>query len=212
MARPRAFDEHTVLEAAVELFWDQGYQATSLRDLMDGTGLTSASLYNAFGDKRALFRSALDHFVTQTIDERINRLELAAPRDAIVQFFEEVLKRSLTDRQHRGCMLVNSATEIAPRDAGIQREVATVLRRIEMFFVAQVRAGQADGTVSDSWPPEELGGHLLGILMGLRVLARVRPEERLLRAVVSPALALLDPAPGAGRDGVSSQTVREIRD
>jgi TetR/AcrR family transcriptional repressor of nem operon len=63
MARPREFDEGTVLDAAVLCFWRQGYEATSVRDLVAQTGITAASLYNAFGDKRALYQTALDHLV-----------------------------------------------------------------------------------------------------------------------------------------------------
>ena len=62
MARPREFDERAVLDAAVQCFWARGYEATSVRDLAQGMGLTSASLYNAFGDKRSLYRRALDHY------------------------------------------------------------------------------------------------------------------------------------------------------
>ena len=62
MARPREFDEGAVLDAAA-CFWKQGYEATSVRDLVAQTGITAASLYNAFGDKRALYQKALDHYV-----------------------------------------------------------------------------------------------------------------------------------------------------
>ena len=61
MARPREFDEGVVLDAAVQCFWAHGYEAASVKDLMERTGLTAASLYNAYGDKRAMFRTALDH-------------------------------------------------------------------------------------------------------------------------------------------------------
>lgn len=192
MARPREFDERVVLDAAMECFWERGYSATSMRDLIDRTGLTSASLYNAFGDKRAFFQTALDHFVVQTIDERIARCETMTPREALTVFFEEVVARSLGDRQHKGCMLVNSALEVAPHDAGIQRDVATVLHRIERFFLDAIRAGQDDGSISTAFAAQDLASHLLGVLMGLRVLSRVRPEATSLRALVTLALALLD--------------------
>ena len=63
MARPREFDEVTALEAAIECFWHRGYVATSVRDLADKMGISGPSLYNAYGDKRALFAQALDHYV-----------------------------------------------------------------------------------------------------------------------------------------------------
>ena len=192
MARPREFDETVVLDAAVECFWSRGYEATSVRDLIGTTGLTGASLYNAFGDKRALFRTALDHYVEGSIGERIRRCGALPPREAISTFFDEILSRSLNDRRHKGCMLVNSALEIAPHDAEFRKTIAGVLVRIETFFRESLEAGQADGTVTSSLSAQTLARHLLGVLMGVRVLARVRPERALLEGVVAPALALLD--------------------
>jgi TetR/AcrR family transcriptional repressor of nem operon len=197
MARPREFDEEVVLEAAVECFWSQGYAATSVRDLVQTTGLTAASLYNTFGDKRALFRTALDHYVESSIGERIRRCEALPPREAISTFFHEILSRSLSDRKHKGCMLVNSALEIAPHDAEFRKVIARVLIRIEVFFLDCVEAGQADGTINCSMEAQNLARHLLGALMGVRVLARVRPEPALLEGAVAPVLALLDVA-GSG--------------
>ena len=192
MARPREFDERAVLDAAVQCFWTRGYEATSVRDLIEKTGITGASLYNAFGDKRALYQKALDRYVDSSIMDRIRRCEELAPREAIGAFFAEILKRSLTDRQHKGCMLVNAALDVAPHDPDFQKIVAGVLVRIEGFFLDRVKAGQADGTITRSLSAENLAHHLLGVLMGVRVLARVRPERVLLEGLVSAAITLLD--------------------
>jgi TetR/AcrR family transcriptional repressor of nem operon len=192
MARPREFDEDGVLDAAVECFWHRGYEATSVRDLIEMTGLTGASLYNAFGDKRTLFRTALDHYVERSIGERIRRCEALPPREAIAAFFDDILKRSLNDRQRKGCMLVNSALEVAPHDAALRKLIAGVLTRIETFFLRCIEAGQATGAITSSMPAQNIAHHLLGVLMGVRVLARVRPDRVLLEGAVAPALALLD--------------------
>lgn len=192
MARSREFDEDVVLDAAMEYFWSWGYEATSVRDLIETTGLTGASLYNAFGNKRGLFRAALDRYVESSIGERIRRCATLPPRDAIASFFDDILRRSLTDRQRKGCMLVNSALEIAPHDLELRKVIAAVLSRIEAFFVGCIEAGQAQGTITSSMPAQRIAHHLLGVLMGVRVLARVRPERALLEGVVVPALALLD--------------------
>lgn len=191
MARPREFDETAVLDATVQCFWTRGYEATSVKDLIQRTGVTAASLYNAYGDKRGLFRAALDHYVERSIMERIRRCEALPPRQAIGSFFDEILSRSLNDNEHKGCMLVNSALEIAPHDREFKRSIANALARIETFFLHCLNAGQADGTVTLSRPAEILAQHLLGVLMGVRVLARVRPERALLEAVVAPALDLI---------------------
>jgi TetR/AcrR family transcriptional regulator, transcriptional repressor for nem operon len=192
MARPREFDEEAVLEAAVQCFWEHGYEATSIRDLIEKTGITGASLYNAFGDKRALYQRALDRYVEDSIVDRIRRCEALAPREAIDAFFAEIVRRSLDDRQHKGCMLVNAALDVVPNDPGFQRIVAAVLIRVEQFFLGRIEAGQADRTITRSLAAKTLARHLVGVLMGIRVLARVRPERALLEGIVSGALALLD--------------------
>jgi TetR/AcrR family transcriptional repressor of nem operon len=194
MARPREFSEEAVLDAAVQCFWAHGYEATSVRDLIEKTGITGASLYNAFGDKRALYQRALDHYVEDSVLDRIRRCEALAPREAIGAFFAEIVRRSLDDHQHKGCMLVNAALDVAPSDPGFQRILAAVLIRVEEFFLARIEAGQLNRTITRSLAAKTLAGHLLGVLMGVRVLARVRPERALLEGVVSGALALLDRA------------------
>jgi TetR/AcrR family transcriptional regulator, transcriptional repressor for nem operon len=193
MARPREFDETAVLDAAVQCFWTRGYEATSVRDLAESMGITGASLYNAFGDKRSLYRRALNHYVEQSFGDRVGRFEgHLAPRQAIGAFFGEIVERSLSDPDRKGCMLVNSALEVAPHDAEFQQVVANVLVQVEAFFCRCVTAGQHDGTIAAAQPAEDLARLLLGVLLGLRVLARTRPERPLLEGLVRPALASLD--------------------
>jgi TetR/AcrR family transcriptional repressor of nem operon len=193
LARPREFDEIAVLDAAVQCFWAKGFEATSVRDLADEMGMTGASLYNAFGDKRALYRRALDHYVAGSFGERAHRIESTLPpRAAIGAFFEEIIARSLNDKQRKGCMLVNSALELAPHDSEFQKVVAGVLLEVEMFFRRLVQAGQRDGSVARSQPANDLARLLLGVLLGIRVLARTRPERALLEGLVRPVLILLD--------------------
>jgi len=192
MARPREFDEETVLDAAVQCFWAGGYESTSIKDLMEVTGLTAASLYNAYGDKRAMFRTSLDRYIENSIGARIRRSETLPPRDAIRSFFDDILRRSLNDRERKGCMVVNSALEMAPHDPEFRETIAETLEQIESFFLACVEKGQADGTITSSRPAVGLAQHLLAVLMGVRVLARVRPERALLNGAVRTALSFLD--------------------
>ena len=193
MARPREFDEAAVLDAALHCFWSRGFEATSVRDLIACTGIAGASLYNAFGDKRALYRRALDRYVDRSVAQRIRRSADLPPLVAIGAFFADILARSLADPDRKGCLLVNAALEVAPHDPDFQRVVAAVLIEIETFFRRCVTAGQEDGSITRAQPAADLARHLLGVLMGVRVLARVRPERALLEGVVNPALALLVP-------------------
>jgi TetR/AcrR family transcriptional regulator, transcriptional repressor for nem operon len=191
MGRPREFDETAVLEAAMQHFWAQGYELTSVRDLANCMGITSASLYNAFGDKRSLYRRALDHYLDQSVYDRIARLERLPPVDAVRAFFDEIIERSLSDKQRKGCLLVNSALEVAPHDVEFQKVVGRAMTLIEAFFRRCIAGGQEEGTISAARPPAELAKVLLSVLLGIRVLARTRPQPAVLRGAANGVLALL---------------------
>lgn len=193
MARPREFDEAAVLDAATDCFWRDGYEATSVRDLAARMGITGASLYNAFGDKRSLFRQALERYADRSMRERIARLETTlAPKAAVRAFVSEIVERSLDDRFRRGCLLVNSALEIAPHDPELGAEIADRLRELKAFFERAIRAAQEDGSVPPVHKSRDLARLLLGVILGIRVLARSNPNRALLEGVARPALALLD--------------------
>lgn len=197
MARPREFDEEKVLGAAVDAFWLNGYEATSTRDLAACTGLTASSIYAAFGDKRNLFRRALDHYLN-ILRERMTRLEAtASPGLAIRGFFDEVIERSLGDKLQRGCLLVNSALESSPRDPEFQRAIAGELAIIEDFFRRCILAAQQTGEIPATPPADNAARHLLSVLTGIRVFARIRPEQALLTGAVDQALATLGLSPSA---------------
>lgn len=193
MARPREFDEAVALDAAMDCFWRGGYEATSVRDLTAEMGINGPSLYNTFGGKRALFRAALRRYVERSSRERIARLEgKLPPKEAIRAFIAEIVERSLDDRERRGCLLVNSALEIAPHDAELGAEIAARLSEIGAFFHRAVAAAQIEGSVPPDRDPIDLARLLLGVILGVRVLARANPQRDLLEGVVRPALTLLD--------------------
>jgi TetR/AcrR family transcriptional repressor of nem operon len=192
MGRPREYDEGEVLAAAGDVFWARGYEATSTRALTECTGLTPASIYNAFGDKRGLYLRALRYYLDQTLRERITRLESTLPPGrAIAMFFREIITRSLADPQHRGCMLMNAAIEVTSDDPEMQRIIADETVIIEGFFLRCAVAGQKNGEIPKDQPAADIARMLLALLAGLRVLARVRPDAKLLKGLVRPALAML---------------------
>ncbi len=193
MARPREFDDGAALDAAMDCFWRDGYEATSVRDLASRMGITGTSLYNAFGDKRSLFRLVLRRYAERSTRERIARLEAALPpKEAVRAFVEEIVERSLDDSDRRGCLLVNSALEIAPHDPELGAEIAARLGEIEGFLFRAVSAAQGEGSVPPERDPADLARLLLGVILGVRVLARSKPQRDLLEGTVRPALDLLD--------------------
>jgi TetR/AcrR family transcriptional repressor of nem operon len=193
MARPREFNEDDVLNVAGELFWAKGYQGTSTRDLAEETGLTPSSIYSAFGDKRGLYLRALEQYIDRTLRKRIARLESSlSPGRAIANFFDEIVDRSLSDHGHRGCLLVNTALESTADDTELQHLVANETIAIEHFFRRCITAGLRTGEIATDDSPDEVAKFLLSVLLGLRVLARVRPDPKLLKGLVGPALKSLN--------------------
>lgn len=192
MARPIEFNEALALDSAVDCFRVRGYHATSVRDLGTCMGISSASLYNSFGDKRSLFLKALERYLDRSVRARLQRLEESHPPGQVIPaLFTEIIRRSVSDRTRGGCLLINSALEIGAHDPRLGRQIARYIAEIEDFFHRTIRAAQADGTVAASLNAKDIARLLLGVLMGIRVLARSRPDQAVLEGMVRPALGLL---------------------
>lgn len=193
MARLKAFDEERAIDAAVDCFWMRGYEGTSVRDLAEAMGIGGTSLYNAYGDKRALFARSLERYANRSMRERIARLESGhRPKEAIAAFIDEIVERSLKDPDRKGCLLINSALDVAPHDAEIGRVVSGYLDEIRVFFHRNLVAARKAGQVPRKIDADSVATHLLGVIAGIRVLARTGAGRRQLEDVARPALALLE--------------------
>ena len=115
--RPREFDADDVLERAVQLFWEQGYEATSVSDIVVATGLNKSSLYNAFGSKEELFSRALQRYVDMRTTMLAHILvQGSAGLDDVHALFDFVELEMASPGGHRGCLAVNSSTELGGRE------------------------------------------------------------------------------------------------
>ena len=215
MARPRSFDADQALDAAIACFWSRGLEATSVRDLAERMGIQGPSLYNAFGDKRALFVRAIERYATRTMRERFARFEQQYdPKIAIRAFVQDVIERSINDPQCRGCLLVNSALEVAPHDTELRARIVGYLEEITDFFRRNIAAAQATGQVPRAVDVADTARLLFGVVLGMRILARTSPSRALLEGMARPALALLDrnrPRPQRDLDGQVSKKKRRGR-
>src|SRR5271154_5939495 len=147
MGRPREFSEVAALQAAVDCFWQHGYEATSMRDLAASMGLTAPSLYNAFGDKQTLYARALERYLDCTTRDRLRRYETSLPaKAAIHHFFAEIIDHSINDRERKGCFLVNSALEVPPHQSHLGAVIVEHFPEIQAFFKRCILAAQAAGT------------------------------------------------------------------
>ncbi len=201
MPRDLQFDRDTALDLALDQFWRHGFHDTSMRDLADRLGVSLSSLYHSFGDKRTLFLAILERYDTQHIRVRLDRLARERPPlEAIASFFKAVAKEGGADPDRMGCFLVNTALELSPHDPEIARLVRAKILAIRRFLKDRLEAARQDGSLPPGRDVEHHASHLLGVLLGLRVLARADPDRKMLEGIVRSALAGLEntgkPVPG----------------
>ncbi len=194
MARTKEFRPEAALDAAMQLFWLKGYGATSMRDLLDGMGIGRGSFYNTFGDKHALFLAALDRFEearTGWIGETLEGSGL----DGIEEVFRRSVDGLVGSEPRRGCLLANSAVELAPHDAEVADRISRYVRRTEEAFAGALIHAQGAGEITAWSDPAVLARFLVSNLHGMRVLARAGTDRRTLEDAARVALEALRQTP-----------------
>jgi TetR/AcrR family transcriptional repressor of nem operon len=193
MARPAQFERTDVLDKAMQAFWDQGYCATSMADLVEATGLKPGSLYGAFHSKQGLFLAALDHYGERGAARLHQALaEAETPLQGIRGFFRRLAGDIGDPQARRSCLLVNSVLELARRDAAVQQRVNRHLDAMEGLFRHALETAQTNGELAPDKDAAALAAFLMSNIWGLRVLAGTDPAPERVQAVVEQLPALLD--------------------
>ena len=190
--RPREFDLDAVLVSAADVFSERGYHGTSINDLAVATGLSAGSLYKAFADKRAVFLATVEH-------QSLRRGKELSEAIASEQLGLNKLRAALTHYAaiscgadgRRGCLVVNTAVELAAGDDEIARLVKAAFRRREALLADLVRQGQADGSVAADVDVDAAARFLLSLMQGLRVVGKSMPTRSEMKAAVDVALRAL---------------------
>jgi TetR/AcrR family transcriptional regulator, copper-responsive repressor len=194
--RPRTFDEAEVLDAATRLFWERGYEATSIKDLIDAMGLTPPSVYAAFGSKEALYGRVVDRYA-ETFGQMLLR-ELHADSDlkrtisALVRDWAQLL----TGGGHpKGCMISLGMPTHAPDQAGIAHDMANRRAATRRLFLERLEAGK------DQLPPDTdlvaLANYLAMVIAGMSILARDGLDTAALLAVADRVMVAWPVNPGS---------------
>ncbi len=191
--RPKEFDVDEALEKAMDAFWEHGFEATSLSDLTAKTGVQKASLYATFGDKRTLFLRALDHYQAAGLKEFAAELEEArSPRKAIVELFDWMVDGLCGSGSCRGCLMVNTAVELAPHDEEVARLVRKHERRMEAVLEKALERGKSLGEFNPSLDCDATAKFLHNVILGLNVSGKAKSGRKRLEAIVRIALRALD--------------------
>ena len=188
----KRFNIEETLTRAMQTFWSHGYEATSMQDLVNATGVNRASLYATYGDKRELFLTALKKYDREIRGRMLTELSNTTnPSQAIAAVFDKFIDQTRAVQENWGCFLVNTALELAPHDSDIAGMVNTAQDEIEAFFLTMIRKGQETGEFDSEADAEQLAHQVLASLLGMLVMIRSRPNESYLRAVRDGALRLL---------------------
>jgi TetR/AcrR family transcriptional repressor of nem operon len=190
--RPRQFDEREVLERAMQLFWEKGYQAVGLSELLARMGISRQSLYATFGNKRELFVRAIHHYRETQLAQALALLGREGSRVAnvkdVVRFFEGLA----TDGSCRGCLVANTLVELGPHDEEVSHLLRETLGLLQGAIEAALREAQAQGELAPSKSPLELSRALTNAIIGLAVTGRLRLEPRAIRDAYAGTLSMLD--------------------
>lgn len=188
MARPREFDENEVLDQALDVFWRQGFDATSVEDLVQATGLGRASLYGAFGDKEQLFKRALDHYLARASREEEALLDdTVSARDKLRALFATRIPGVCSKSGPRGCFLLLAGTSGGSPE--IAREaLALASAKTHKILTAILRQAEAQGELAKGADPEALARFIDVLLNGLATSGRAGMSARDLATVSDQAL------------------------
>ncbi|MEE8217890.1 MAG: helix-turn-helix domain-containing protein [Vicinamibacteria bacterium] len=209
MARPREFDSEETLERAMTLFWERGYEATSVQDLVERTGVNRSSLYSVYGDKQGVFLAALDRYRDRVVSRRLCDLE--RPDSALAEvraYFEGLAEPGPGERMRHGCLMTNSAVERAPRDALSAQRIRAHLERLEAAFGGALGRARSRREVRQDTEVEDLARYLTGSAQGLGVMARAGSSMASLSGVVRGILATLEQATARPQGRTTSAAVK----
>lgn len=192
MSRPRAYDAAELVAHAMHAFWSQGYRGMSIDALVSKTGVSRASLYTAYPDKRSIFVESVKRYLEDIVHDNVERLNGVEPAgEAVRQFFLKLAEAPLA-RLRRGCLLTNTAVELGVSDREVARLIRQAYTRVENALHERLVDARKAGVLSADVEPRRYARQLMAVLQGLRVMARVGVERDVLRDAVNGALAPLE--------------------
>ena len=190
MARPVEFDEDKVLTNAMEQFWKEGYEASSVRKLLDCTGINRGTLYNSFGDKDTFFRACVEYYnmiVQKQIESSLKDENLSC-WNAIEAYFEETISNVSQKQRAMGCMLVNSLCESVNQNRVLRKLVRDSLMLIRKEFLVRLSEAKANRKLKKGLGIDFAADVLMNTLYGIRVNSRSGRETKQLKMLVKHSI------------------------
>ncbi|MGI9657781.1 MAG: TetR/AcrR family transcriptional regulator, partial [Gaiellaceae bacterium] len=193
--RPRAFDRDEVLDAAVMVFWEKGYEGASIDNLTEAMGIQRPSLYATFGSKRDLFVEAIDRYAAThgrgSFDPLRNDPDT---KSAVAAFFDTNIRRATERGKPRGCLIACVATETAETDVTLRQTLFGMYSRADASIAERFRANQEEGSFPAEHDPDALARMVHSVIHSIRVRARAGATRKELTAIADDFMTVLFPA------------------
>lgn len=176
VGRPREFDPQEFLNTALECFWQKGYRATSMSDLMKASGLASASIYKLYPDKRAIYLAALQQYIDEGDSRSVKRDADLTPETALREMLEFVALLSSAPAGEKGCFTIAAACELLPGDEEIRSKVGDKFNRIIQRLENILRQGQLLQVFRQDEDASVMAQCIFMMLEGMRVYGKIQPD------------------------------------
>ncbi|MCY9669789.1 TetR/AcrR family transcriptional regulator [Paenibacillus alginolyticus] len=192
MARLREFDEQKALDAAMHVFWEKGFEATSLSDLTSKMGIQRPSIYSAFGDKKELFEAALRKYTQfHASNVRARLQKKSSVKEAFRFYFESIVTEEYEEGPNRGCFCLNTMVELAPHDAKFEILTREHQMYLSAIFQETIERGIRSGELENVTNALALAQTLVVSLIGLTVMMKSRPDRSFMNNSIELTLSLL---------------------
>jgi len=192
MPRVKLFNENEVLTKAMNLFWKQGYSATSVQDLVNHLEINRASLYDTFGDKDQLFKKSFALYRKSNIEGLIQFFESQPNvKKGLSELFDISIQEAISDKEAKGCFVVNTTTELIPNDESLIKVVEDNKRNFENLFYEYLKKGKYNGQLKTTQDLRSLASLLFMLYNGLKVVSKISPQKQELKCSIDLALTLV---------------------
>jgi TetR/AcrR family transcriptional regulator, transcriptional repressor for nem operon len=200
LGRPAEYDKERSLNAALAVFWRNGYEATSMADLCEAMGMSKSTLYAVFGDKHQLFLSAIRAYSDDLLAGLRESYEMSAgPVEFIEQILRSVAREAGPRGERRGCLVMNSATEFAQSDRDVARIVSHTLEQMADVFATALARAKRDGTIRVG-APVSMALYLVSTIAGMKTMVKGGRSEHDLNLLVDMVMGQIGAARAKGAE------------
>lgn len=183
--RPQEFDSNKVILAAMDTFWSNGFDGTSMQQLLKSTGLSKSSLYQTFGGKQDLFIKCLEEYTLAMKERLLTQLSLSKSgigfiRDVLMSAADEAKGSSIP----KGCLIMNTATEFAQSNAAISRTINKGIEAFRVVFLTALKKARAVKEIDADADLDQLSSYIVSSMSGIKSMVKGGADEKAVRSIV----------------------------